>query len=71
MHLLIARDKLSKDELKERKEISEELVRDIERFRGIERETGRDTAREKKSERGRGEAHGARQQESWERKPER
>ena len=52
MHLLIARDKLSKDELKERKERSEELVRDIERFRGIERDTGRESEREREAERG-------------------
>lgn len=72
MHLLIARDKFSKDELAERKERSEELVRDIERFRGIgretERETERDTGREKESERGRDEA---RQQKPLERGPER
>ena len=55
MHLLIARDKLSKDELEERKGRSEELVRDIERFRGIdERDAGRDTGRERKPERDRG-----------------
>jgi hypothetical protein len=53
MHLLIARDKFSKDELAERKEISEELVRDIERFRGIERESGRDAEREREPEKGR------------------
>ncbi len=46
MHLLIARDKFSKDELEERKERSEELVRDIERFRGI----GRDAERERSPE---------------------
>ena len=70
MHLLIARDKLSKDELKERKERSEELVRDIERFRGIERDTGRESEREREAERG-DEARGVRQQEAKEREPER
>lgn len=38
MHLLIARDKLSRQELAERKERSQEVVRDIERFKGIERD---------------------------------
>jgi len=75
MHLLIARDKFSKDELEERKERSEELVRDIERFRGLERDTerdtGRDTGRERETERDRGEGRGVRQQESQEREPER
>jgi len=71
MHLLIARDKLSKDELTERKEISEELVRDIERFRGIERDAGRDIGHEKEAERGRGEARDARQREVQQREPER
>jgi hypothetical protein len=71
MHLLIARDKLSKDELTERKEISEELVRDIERFRGIERGAGRDIGREKEAERGRGEARDARQREVQQREPKR
>ncbi len=75
MHLLIARDKFGRDELKERKEISEELVRDIERFRGIERDSGRDTGRdagrEKEAERDRDEAREARQQEPQEREPER
>ena len=46
MHLLIARDKFLKGELEERKELSEQLVRDLERFRGIERATERDTGRE-------------------------
>ncbi|AHY48389.1 Hypothetical Protein RradSPS_3106 (plasmid) [Rubrobacter radiotolerans] len=46
LHLLIARDKFGKEELAERKERSEELVRDIERFRGLERETGRHIGRE-------------------------
>jgi hypothetical protein len=67
MHLLIARDKFSKDELEERKERSEDLVRDIERFRGIERDAGRDTGRdagrEREDERGRDEARDARQRE--------
>jgi Relaxase/Mobilisation nuclease domain len=71
MHLLIARDKFSRDELGERKERSEELVRDIERFRGIERDTERDTGRERETERDRGDRHGVRQQESREREPER
>ena len=75
MHLLIARDKFSKDELGERKERSEELVRDIERFRGIERDTDRDTERDRGRERGterdHGEGRGVRQQESQEREPER
>jgi len=67
MHLLIARDKFSKDELEERKERSEELVRDIERFRGIER----DARREREAERGRGEAHEDRQREVQQRELER
>ena len=46
MHLLIARDKFSRDELAERKERSEELVRDIERFRGIGRDAGRERSPE-------------------------
>jgi hypothetical protein len=71
MHLLIARDKFSKDELEERKGRSEELVRDIERFRGIERDTGRDTGREGETERDRSEGRGVRQEESQEREPER
>jgi len=71
MHLLIARDKFSKDELAERKERSEELVRDIDRFRGIGRDTGRDSGREKEAERGRGEARDARQREVQQREPER
>jgi Relaxase/Mobilisation nuclease domain len=71
MHLLIARDKFSKDELQERKERSEELVRDIERFRGLERDTGQDTGRQRETERDRGEGRGVRQQESREREPER
>lgn len=45
MHLMIARDKFSKGELTERKEASEEVVRDIERARGIEREPERDRER--------------------------
>jgi hypothetical protein len=71
MHLLIARDKFSKDELTERKERSEDLVRDIERFRGIERDAGRDIGHEKEAERGRGEARDARQREAQQREPER
>jgi hypothetical protein len=71
MHLLIARDKFSKDELEERKECSEELVRDIERFRGIGRDAGRDTGREKDAERSRGEARDVQQREAQEREPER
>ena len=70
MHLLIARDKFSKDELEERKERSEELVQDIERFRGLEQDTWRDTGRERETERDRGEGRGVRQQESQEREPE-
>ena len=42
LHLLIARDKFSKEELRERKELSEELVRDLEKFRGLERVTERE-----------------------------
>jgi hypothetical protein len=71
MHLLIARDKFSRDELGERKERSEELVRDIERFRGLERDTERDTGRERETERDRGEGRGVRQQEPQKREPER
>jgi hypothetical protein len=72
MHLLIARDKFSREELQERMERSEELVRDIERFRGIdERDTGRDTGRERETERDRSEERGVRQQESQERESER
>ena len=71
MHLLTARDKFSKDDLEERKERSEELLRDIERFRGIERDTGRDTGREREGERDRDEAREDRQRESQERGPER
>jgi hypothetical protein len=71
MHLLIARDKFSKDELEERKKRSEDLVRDIERFRGIERDAGRDAGREREDERGRDEARDARQREVQEREPER
>ena len=67
MHLLIARDKFSKDELAERKEISEELVRDMERFRGIERDTGG----EREAQGGRGEAREDQQPEPQEREPER
>jgi len=75
MHLLIARDKFSRDELAERKERSEELVRDIERYRGIERDTSRDASRdagrEKEAERDRDEKHDAREREAQEREPER
>jgi hypothetical protein len=71
MHLLIARDKFSKDELEERKERSDDLVRDIERYRGIERDTGRDDGREKEAERGRDEAREDRQREPQERGLER
>jgi len=71
MHLLIARDKFSRDELGDRKERSEALVRDIERFRGIERDIGRDMGRERETERDRGEGRGVRQQEPQEREPER
>ena len=46
LHLLIARDKFSKEELRERKELSEELVRDLEKFRGLERVTEREPERE-------------------------
>jgi len=48
MHLMIARDKFSKEELGERKEASEEVVRDIERYRGLDREP----QHERESERG-------------------
>lgn len=51
MHLLIARDKLSKKELGERKEASEEAVRDIERFRGLDRDTEREREPERESSR--------------------
>jgi hypothetical protein len=79
MHLLIARDKFSRDELRERKEISEELVRDIERFRDAERDAGRDAersteldgGRERGSEKDRGEGRGSRQREAQELEPER
>jgi hypothetical protein len=75
MHLLIARDKFPRDELGERKERSEALVLDIERFRGMERDTERDTerdmGRERETERKRGEGRGVPQQESQEREPER
>jgi hypothetical protein len=69
MHLLIARDKFSRDELAERKEISESLVRDIERFRGIERDASRDAERKREAERS-DEARDARQKEPQERAPE-
>ena len=44
LHLLIARDKFSKGELEDRKERSEEVVRDIERYQGMER--GRESERD-------------------------
>lgn len=59
MHLLIARGKFSREELRERKDLSNELARDIERFRGLEREYGpgreseRQTGRERDPEDGR------------------
>jgi hypothetical protein len=62
MHLLMARDKFSRDELGDRKERSEALVRDIERFRGIERDTGRDMEREREPEKDRSEGR-----EPWQR----
>src|SRR5829696_424540 len=68
MHLLIARDKFGRDELAERKEISEDLVRDIERFRGIERETGRDTGRDAGREKGAERDDKARG--AWQREPQ-
>jgi hypothetical protein len=71
MHLLIARDKFSRDELQECKERSEDLVRDIERFRGLERDTERDTGRERETKRDRGEGREPLRQESREREPER
>ncbi len=75
MHLLIARDKFSKEELRERKGLSEELVRDIERFRGVERDTERHAGRERGSARepesDPGEGREIRQQETQEREPER
>ena len=52
MHLLIARDKFSKDELQERKDLSEELVRDLERFRGLEQNVERTPGRDMERERG-------------------
>ncbi|MGI9049845.1 MAG: relaxase/mobilization nuclease domain-containing protein [Rubrobacteraceae bacterium] len=42
MHLLIARGKFGRQELEDCKDRSEEVVREIERFRGIERDTGRE-----------------------------
>ena len=47
LHLLIARDKFSKGELEDHKERSEEVVRDIERYRGMgyDREPGRERER--------------------------
>lgn len=76
MHLLIARDKFGRAELEERKEHSEELVRDIERFRGMERDVAernsehdREPVRE--PEKDRGEDRDVRQREPYERAPER
>lgn len=54
MHLLVARDKLGKEELEERKEASEEAVRDIERFRGIDRDQDRERASERGQDRDQG-----------------
>ena len=68
MHLLIARDKFHRDELGDRKERSEALVRDIERFRGIDE---RDMEREREPEKDRSGGREPRQRELREREPER
>lgn len=67
MHLMIARDKFSKEELTERKEASEELIRDIERCRGLDREP----EREKELGRDRGEEREFQKQQTPERELER
>jgi 1,2-phenylacetyl-CoA epoxidase PaaB subunit len=72
MHLMIARDKFSKEELGERKEASEEVVRDIERYRGMDREPEREKEPAVRDpERDRGEDRGAQTQQSQERDLER
>ena len=67
MHLMIARDKFSKEYLEERKEASEELIRDIERYRGLERDAEREREPSRSAQPDRGEereAGGDRVQES-------
>lgn len=66
MHLMIARDKFSREELGERKEASEEVIRDIERYRGLERdaEREREPSRSAQPDRGEEREAGGRVQES-------
>lgn len=71
MHLMIARDKFSKDDLEERKEASEEVVRDIERYRGLDREPEHERKRERISEREFGEDPRSYQQQFQEQELER
>lgn len=63
MHLMIARDKFSREELGERKEASEELVRNIERYRGLDRVPEREREPARESDKDRGEERESRQQE--------
>lgn len=72
MHLMIARDKFSREELGERKEASEELVRNIERYRGLDRVPEREKEPAVRGpERDRGEECGSQIQQPQERELER